>query len=65
MCIFAYVKKSSIKGVSTLTNEIDNETVSKVDCLKRIDEYSRSAVEMELELTPGGITCVLEISRTY
>ena len=57
MCIFAYVKKTSIKGVSTLTNEIDNalgrKTVSKVDCLKRIDKYSRSAVEMELELAPG------------
>ena len=57
MCIFAYVKKTPIEEVSTLTDEIDNalggKIVSKVDCLHRIDEYSRSAIEMELELMPG------------
>jgi len=56
MCIFAYVKREPVKGVSVLTSEISNtcglRPVSEVASV-RVDEFARSDVEMELELTPG------------
>ena len=60
LCIYAFVEKQ-VKGhevndqADPIANiRIDSTCVPVISSVQRIDEYTRSAVKMELYLTPGG-----------
>jgi len=62
------VEKQPIEEVSKLTNSTDNtcelKPTSMMASVRKIDEYARSEVEMELELMPGESRGYMEVPRS-
>jgi hypothetical protein len=62
------MEKQPIKEVSKLTNSTDNtcelKPTSMMASVRKIDEYARSEVEMELELMPGESRGYMEVPRS-
>ena len=58
LCVYAFVeKRSTDQDVNQRTDQINtldnSKSLRSVSSVKRVDEYSRSPVEMELDLAPG------------